>query len=150
LSTRAGQPFEAGSRDGAGADEGLALGRGLDLYGKPPYASTGGSVRKIKRTSVTGSLARSRRPKKGSERKTARMELRLTPSSKRVIAHAVALSGLGPSELAYEAARRVVEDHERFVLRDADREIFLRAVMNPPPPNPRLVEALRRHRRSGG
>ncbi|HEY2729078.1 MAG TPA: DUF1778 domain-containing protein [Polyangia bacterium] len=77
------------------------------------------------------------------------MELRLTPSSKRVIEHAVALSGLGPSELAYEAARRVVEDHERFVLRDADREIFLRAVVNPPPPNPRLVEALRRHRRSG-
>src|SRR5882672_8759856 len=94
LSTRAGQPLGR-KPGGSGADEGLALGRTLDLYGKPPYASTGGPVRKTKRTSVTNSLARSRRPKQGSERKTARMELRLTPSSKRVIEHAVALSGLG-------------------------------------------------------
>jgi uncharacterized protein (DUF1778 family) len=79
-------------------------------------------------------------------RKSARMELRLTPSSKRVIERAVSLSGLSPSDLAYEAARRVIEDHERFVLRDTDREVFLRAVMDPRAPNARLVRAVRRHR----
>ena len=77
------------------------------------------------------------------------MELRLTPSSKQVIERAVALSGLAPSDLAYEAARRVLEDHERFVLRDADREAFFRAVEAPPAAPARLVEALRRHRRHG-
>lgn len=84
------------------------------------------------------------------ERKTARMELRLTPSSKKVIERAVALSGLAPSELAYEAARRVLEDHERFVLRDADQEVFFRAISSPPAPASQLVDALRRHRRTAG
>jgi uncharacterized protein (DUF1778 family) len=74
------------------------------------------------------------------------MELRLTASSKKVIERAVELSGLAPSDLAYEAARRVIEDHERFVLRDEDREVFLRAVTHPPAPKPALVAALRRHR----
>lgn len=77
------------------------------------------------------------------------MELRLTPSSKKVIERAVALSGLAPSDLAYEAARRVIEEHERFVLRDADRDEFLQAVIAPPPPPSRLVAALRRHRAAG-
>jgi uncharacterized protein (DUF1778 family) len=91
--------------------------------------------------------ARARRAKKSATaRKTARMELRLTPSSKRVIEQAVSISGLAPSDLAYEAARRVIEDHERFVLRDADRDAFLRAVMNPPAPKARLIRALKRHR----
>jgi uncharacterized protein (DUF1778 family) len=81
-----------------------------------------------------------------SKRKTARMELRLTSASKKVIERAVALSGLAPSELAYDAARRVIEDDERFVLREADRQVFLRAVDNPPRPSARLVAALKRHR----
>ena len=74
------------------------------------------------------------------------MELRLTPTSKKVIERAVSLSGLTPSDLAYEAARRVIEDHERFVLRDADRDVFLDAIMNPPGPNARLIRAFKRHR----
>ena len=74
------------------------------------------------------------------------MELRLTATSKRVIERAVSLSGLTPSDLAYDAARRVIEDHERFVLRDADRDVFLAALMNPPGPNARLIRAFKRHR----
>lgn len=74
------------------------------------------------------------------------MELRLTPSSKRIIERATALSGLAPSDLAYEAARKVIEDHERFVLKDEDRTAFFRAVANPPTPTAALLEALRRHR----
>jgi uncharacterized protein (DUF1778 family) len=74
------------------------------------------------------------------------MELRLTPTSKKVIERAVSLSGLTPSDLAYEAARRVIEDHERFVLRDADRDAFLDAITNPPAPNAQLIRAFKRHR----
>ncbi len=84
-----------------------------------------------------------------TERKSARMELRLTVASKRVIERASALSGLAASDLAYEAARRVIEDHERFVLHDEDRAAFFRAVKSPPAPSPRLTAALRRRRDLG-
>ena len=80
------------------------------------------------------------------ERKTARMELRVAPSVRKLIERATALSGLAAGDLAYESARRILEEHERMVLRGADRDAFLKAVSNPPPPASRLVAALRRHR----
>ena len=70
----------------------------------------------------------------------------MTAASKKVIERAASISGLTPGDLAYEAARRVVEDHERFILRDEDREVFFRAVMNPPEPNAALIRAFKRHR----
>ncbi len=79
------------------------------------------------------------------ERKTERMELRVAPSARRLIEQATAVSGLAAGDLAYEGARRVLEEHDRMVLRGADQEVFLRAVTNPPAPAARLVEALRKH-----
>ena len=78
------------------------------------------------------------------EHKTERLELRVAPSARRVIKQAMALSGLAAGDLAYEGARRVLEDHELMTLRGADRDLFLRAVANPPPPTARLVAALKR------
>jgi uncharacterized protein (DUF1778 family) len=74
------------------------------------------------------------------------MELRITPSARKVIERATAISGLAAGDLAYEGARRVLEDHERMVLRGENGEAFLKAVSNPPPPAARLVAALRRYR----
>ena len=79
------------------------------------------------------------------ERKTERMELRLAPSARKVIERASAVSGLVAGDLAYEGARQVLENHDRMVLIAEDREAFLRAVSDPPPPAARLVAALRRH-----
>lgn len=79
------------------------------------------------------------------ERKTQRLELRVGPSVKRLIEEAMAVSGLAAGDLAYEGARRVLQDHERWVLRGADREAFLKAVAHPPRPTARLVAALRAH-----
>jgi len=80
------------------------------------------------------------------EKKSERMEMRVSPSVKKVIQHATAISGLAPAELALESARRIIEDHEQMVLRGADRHAFLQAVANPAPPSKNLVAALRRHR----
>jgi len=55
------------------------------------------------------------------------------------------MSGLAAGDLAYEGARRILEEHERMVLRGADRDVFLKAIANPPSPAPRLIAALRRH-----
>lgn len=79
------------------------------------------------------------------EQKTERMELRVAPSVKKLIERATAISGLAAADLAYEGARRILEDHERMLLRGEDREAFLDAVAHPPRPARRLVAALRRH-----
>jgi uncharacterized protein (DUF1778 family) len=91
-----------------------------------------------------------RRTASPHERKTARLELRITPSIRKLIERATAVSGLAAGDLAYEGARRVLEDHERMVLRGADRETFLEAIANPPAPSPRLIAALRKHRKIAG
>jgi uncharacterized protein (DUF1778 family) len=90
----------------------------------------------------------SKRPQ--SERKRDRLELRVAPSAKEVIRRAMAVSGLTAGDLAYEGARRVLDEHERLLLIGADREVFLKAVLNPPKPAKRLVHALKRHRDLAG
>ena len=88
-----------------------------------------------------------RRRKAAGERKTERLELRVAATAKQVIQRAMAISGLAAGDLAYEGARRVLEEHERMVLTGTDRDVFLNALLNPPEPTRRLIEALRRHRR---
>jgi uncharacterized protein (DUF1778 family) len=80
------------------------------------------------------------------ELKKERIELRVAPSAKKLIQRAMAISGLTAGDLAYEGARRVLDEHERMLLIGADRDAFLDAVMNPPKPTEKLKAALRRHR----
>jgi uncharacterized protein (DUF1778 family) len=84
------------------------------------------------------------------EYKTQRLELRLAPSAKKVIQQAMSVTGLAAGDLAYEGARRILDEHQRMVLSGADRDAFLAAVGRKPDPSPRLVEALRRHRQLFG
>jgi uncharacterized protein (DUF1778 family) len=74
------------------------------------------------------------------------MELRLAPSAKEVIQRAMSTTGLAAGDLAYEGARRVLEEHERMLLAGADRDVFLDALRDPPGPTEALVAALKRHR----
>jgi hypothetical protein len=45
------------------------------------------------------------------EQKTERMELRVALSVRKTIERATAVSGLAAGDLAYEGARRILEDH---------------------------------------
>lgn len=80
------------------------------------------------------------------ERKRERLELRVAASAKLLIQRAMAVSGLTAGDLAYEGARRVLDEHQRMVLTGADRDAFLDAVRKPPAPTAKLVAALKRHR----
>jgi len=91
-----------------------------------------------------------RRTSKDRELKKERIELRVAPSAKLVIQRAMSVSGLTAGDLAYEGARRILDEHERMVLVGADREAFLAAVAEPPAPAEKLVAALRRHRKVMG
>jgi uncharacterized protein (DUF1778 family) len=93
---------------------------------------------------VPDSTHRKQSPKR--EFKKERMELRVARSTKRLIQDAMAVSGLTAGDLAYEGARRVLAEHERMTLIGADRDAFLKAVLNPPAPTAKLVAALKRHR----
>ena len=84
--------------------------------------------------------------KPSREYKSERLELRLAPSAKRVIQRAMSVTGLAAGDLAYEGARRLLDEHERMVLSAADRDAFLAAIERKPNPAPRLVKALKRHR----
>jgi uncharacterized protein (DUF1778 family) len=84
------------------------------------------------------------------ELKSERLELRVAPSAKRVIRQAMSVTGLAAGDLAYEGARRLLDEHQRMVLAGADRDAFLAALDRKAQPSPRLVEALKRHRRLFG
>lgn len=90
--------------------------------------------------------AASNRRKLSREIKRERMELRVGPSAKKLIQRAMAATGLTAGDLAYEGARRVLDEHERLILTGADREAFFEALMSPPEPSEKLIAALRRHR----
>ena|SRR5271165_1459023 len=83
--------------------------------------------------------------------KNQRVEARLNPSQKRRIEHAASLKGTSVSDFivssADEAAARTIEQHGVWVLTDQDREVFVKALMNPPGPSPRMKAALRRYRK---
>lgn len=81
------------------------------------------------------------------ERKKERLELRVTASAKDLILRAMAVSGLTAGDLAYEGARRVLDEHQRMLLTGADQDAFLQAIGNPPEPTDRLAAALLDRRR---
>src|SRR4029077_7331427 len=80
------------------------------------------------------------------ERKTQRLEVRVAPSVRRVIHQAMSVTGLAAGDLAYEGARRLLEEHQRMVLLGADRDAFIAAISRKADPSSRLVASLKRHR----
>lgn len=84
------------------------------------------------------------------ELKTDRIELRVSPTAKHLIQRAMAVSGLTAGDLAFEGARRILDEHERIVLSGEDKQAFLDALLNPPEPADKLVAAFKRHRQIAG
>jgi uncharacterized protein (DUF1778 family) len=113
----------------------------LDVYGVLPYIFEG------KERPMSPSSPRKRAPR---ELKNERIELRVAASAKELIQRAMTVSGLTAGDLAYEGARRVLDEHQRMTLSGADRDAFLDAVRNPPEPTEKLISALRRHRQLMG
>lgn len=87
-------------------------------------------------------------------RKIARIEARLNPEQKRRIEYAACLKGSSVSDFvvlsADDAAARAIQDHEVSVPTGRDREVFVRALLNPPAPSARMRVAAQRYRRQFG
>jgi uncharacterized protein (DUF1778 family) len=112
------------------------LRRTLVKHGELPY-------KHLRKVIMPSARKKSASPKR--EYKTQRLELRLAPSAKKVIQQAMSVTGLAAGDLAYEGARRILDEHQRMVLSGADRDAFLVAISRKPDPSPRLIKALKRH-----
>jgi uncharacterized protein (DUF1778 family) len=83
-------------------------------------------------------------------RKIETVEARLKPEQKRRIEYAASLKGTSISDFmvssADDAAERAIEQHEVWTLTGRDREAFVKALLHPPAPSPRMRAAVRRYR----
>ncbi len=84
----------------------------------------------------------------------ARLEARISVEQKTVLQQAAALSGRTLSEFvvasAQEAASRVIEEHENIRLSRAEQIAFVTALLKPPAPNKRLLQAAATYRKQMG
>ncbi len=82
--------------------------------------------------------------------RTERTEARLLPDQKKRIERAASLNGVSVSDFivqnADEAAIRTIQQHEAWVLAEADRDAFYHALMNPGEPGPGLKAAWERYK----
>ena len=86
--------------------------------------------------------------------RTERTEARLLPEQKKRIEQAASLKGLSISDfivqIADEAAMKTIQQHTSWTLDDRDRDIFVQALLNPPPPSARMKAAVKRYKERGG
>jgi len=84
------------------------------------------------------------------QNRTARLEARITHRSLAVIRRAAEIQGRSVSDFvvsaAQEAAQKTIADVEVIRLSLEAQEKFAALLLNPPPPTPALVKALKRRR----
>lgn len=76
-----------------------------------------------------------------------RLGFRVDAETKRQVERAAALERRSPTDFCLaaltEATRATIARHETLVLSERDRAVFFDALMDPPPPNERLLRAFR-------
>lgn len=86
--------------------------------------------------------------------KQERLEARITPAQKRLIARAACLRGTSVTDFlvasAQQAAVEAIKESELLILSGEARDVFVNAILNPPAPNRALRKAARRYRRQMG
>lgn len=84
-----------------------------------------------------------------SSSRSERIDIRVNTEVKSLFAQAAELSGQNLSSFVLEAAReralRTIAEHERVVLNNKARSVFMKALATPPAPNAALRKAATRH-----
>jgi uncharacterized protein (DUF1778 family) len=83
--------------------------------------------------------------------KGERLEARVPSELKKMFQRAAELKGLTLTDyvinVLVDNSQQVIREHEVLTWTGRNREVFLQALMNPPPPAPSLVAALSRYRK---
>jgi uncharacterized protein (DUF1778 family) len=86
-------------------------------------------------------------PRKNSKKE--RLQIRLTLAQKKRIEHAAKIRGTSVSDFlvssAHDAAVHTILEQEVLTLNGEARDVFVRALLNPPAPHRRLSAAARRY-----
>ena len=89
-----------------------------------------------------------------SQAKDSRIDLRVTQEQKELLERAASLKGVSLSAytLFYvlPAAKQDVDSHERLVLSNRDRDLFLSIMENPPKLKGKLKSAIKKYREKYG
>lgn len=84
--------------------------------------------------------------------KSDRIEARLNPEQKALLAQAAALEGRSLSEFvihsACQSARQVVQEQELLSLTARDRAVFVQSLLDESEPHPRLMHAAKRYKKT--
>ena len=84
--------------------------------------------------------------------KGERLEARVTAELKAMFQRAADLKGLTLTDYVInslvDSSQQVIREHEVLTWSGRNREVFLQALMNPPPASPKLVAALARYKES--
>lgn len=82
-------------------------------------------------------------------RSNERIDCRVSSNSKSLFVRAAKLAGTSLSSFVIEAAReravRIIDEHERLVLNNEARDVFMSALANPPAPNAALRTAAKKY-----
>lgn len=94
-------------------------------------------------------------PQTGSVKKrTERLDARVTPEEKQIIETAASLRGISVTDLlrtsVKDAAIRIIRENEILILGERSREVFITALLNPPAPNKKALEAAKRFKQEVG
>lgn len=89
-----------------------------------------------------------------SKAKDSRIDLRVTQEQKELLERAASLKGVSLSAytLFYvlPAAKQEVDSHERLVLSNRDRDLFMSVMENPPELKGKLKSAIKKYREKYG
>ncbi|WP_126454362.1 DUF1778 domain-containing protein [Sulfuriflexus mobilis] len=82
-------------------------------------------------------------------KKDERIDVRVSTDSKTLFARAAEISGLSMTAFVIEAAReraaRLIAEHERLLLKNQARDVFLNALASPPAPSDALRRAAEKY-----
>lgn len=82
---------------------------------------------------------------------TERLEARIGADKKSILKNAAELSGRTLTDFvvssAYEAAVRVIEEYQQLRLSVNDRDVFVKALLNPPSPSNKLLKAAQKYKK---
>ena len=88
---------------------------------------------------------------KGKTSRSDRLEARVDREQKALFERAAALQGCSLSTFlitsAREAAIKTIQEHEVIKLSGSDRDVFIKALLNPPKPTKKMREAALRYKK---
>ncbi|MGK7879322.1 MAG: DUF1778 domain-containing protein [Crocosphaera sp.] len=84
-----------------------------------------------------------------SHSKSSRLDLRVTPEQKELLERAATLKGVSLSSYTLfhliPIAKKEIEQEERLILSNQDRDLLLSTLENPPPLTGKLKEAIQEY-----